>query len=1325
MSENYTKEKGFSHKFKSIIDATPLCLNLWNYELKNVLCNRQVMALFDLKSEQQYIDEFFNLSPEYQPNGKLSSTLAQEQIKKAFSEGYNKFKWLHCKLNGEEIPCEITLRRIKISDDEDYIAGFTRDLRDELMGSSYVEEYENYFLNRISERTLFNKISEISKEWYFSYDIRTSLIRFYGSYERTSNRDYFPLNEPLKKGKVHEEDANLYLELMENMKKGVYEPLDIRYLQPNGAYRYYRFVYQTVNDPNGDPVFVVGKGADVHEQKTLERRSRIDLLTECYNKNAAEYIIAEKMIEMKNDEFALFFIDIDNFKTINHNVSHHFGDEVLKNISKSIKSIFRSDDIIARIGGDEFIVFTTNPGNKKVLEKKAKSIVDMLNTSYKYDDIECPLSASVGIARHSAGNSYDDLYNAADQALYNAKKAGKNRYSFYDSSMEEGTIGELTKLDNSNRVTGAILDYELVTEVFDILYDERYNLTDAVNLSLQYIADRFNADRSYIFETFDNGKTYDNTYEFCKEGVTAEIGNLKGIDREVLQEFFIENKNGILYSNDLAATFKQENAYKLMADQGIRSFAHAQIRKDGYVTIFLGLDDCTKARIWSDREINSLQYIVKIMSILLKSAHMQNSLSELGEYNRTTMHISAMSEELSYVSDVDTYELLYINRAMLNVLGNPPESVWKGGKCYELLQGKTEPCDFCTNHLLNEHTSYEWSIHNELFNKTYLLKDKLIPIGGRLARLETATDITKLSELENTLVEKLEEERLLTTCIAELHSDETPKISISNILGHISKYFSSDRTVLFQISKNGEHLNNTYDWCSEGFHSRIDELQTISIENTRKLLDKIKEFNQFYEPSVEDAYSSNDAEYKWLKSLGVEHFIASSIKDIDGNVTGFIGIEHPKASTDKIWILESISKFVENFLNKNELISSLHRLSYYSSLTGIYNRQSYIDAISEVGIQSSTSLGVAHININKMRIINITHGLDFGDAVIKKVAELLTSLFGKNVYHTAGDEFVVVLKNEDELEFDNKINKAKNLFADQKDFTVSIGYAWNKNTVTRREENISKSDNTLELTTQGYTTILSENLKREIIEGKFVVFLQPQIEMATGQFTSAEALIRRKDAKGNIQPPVTFIPFYEKEGAIAQIDMFVLETICKLFYEWEQKDINKQMQVSVNFSRHTIANKGIVDLICSVCDKYNTDKTRLVIEITETVNSVDDASLSEIVSKFTGAGFKVSLDDFGSGHSNLSSLRLSHFDEIKIDMGIVCELPQSQRSMILTENALNLCSMLEDVVSVAEGIETVEQYNVLKELGCNKGQGYYFDKPMPIKRFEEKYIKQK
>ncbi len=121
--------------------------------------------------------------------------------------------------------------------------------------------------------------------------------------------------------------------------------------------------------------------------------------------------------------------------------------------------------------------------------------------------------------------------------------------------MADGTMRDLTKLENADRIASTYFDYELITSVFNRLY-EKGGVTSSVNLALQYIGQKYNADRCYIFETFDNGATYDNTYEWCDDGISSEIANLQGTPRYLYDDFFNSSHNGILYSNDLRGLLK-------------------------------------------------------------------------------------------------------------------------------------------------------------------------------------------------------------------------------------------------------------------------------------------------------------------------------------------------------------------------------------------------------------------------------------------------------------------------------------------------------------------------------------------------------------------------------------------------------------------------------------------------------------------------------------------------------------------------------------------------------------------------------------------------
>ncbi len=1318
LPESFSCDEDFVVRFQSIIDVTPLTVNLFDENCNIVFCNRWAVELFDLEDQAQYLDSFFDLSPKYQPDGKMSSLQSRHFIKEAFKKGTSKFYWLHCNLDGDEIPCEITLNRIELSNETLAVVGFARDLRSDFMGDDSDKQHENYFLNKVSDKTLLNMVSNLSNEWFFSVDLRTSIIQYYGSIVEIFGQKYtasVPLGSSLERGLVHYEDTELFLEFIENIKSGVSKPYDIRYKQKDGAFRYYQLIYKTMDDENDKPIFVVGKGVDVHEQKILEERSKIDLLTECYNKVTAEELIATKLQDGSDVTHALFIVDIDNFKSINDNFGHFFGDEVLKEVSHKLKVSFRSQDIVARIGGDEFIVFVENTSDVELLESKATKIMEAFKRRYAGADREYNISGSVGIALYpDGGTDFNSLYQSADKALYQAKMLGKNQFVFYSDNLIDGTMSDRTKVENANRIAGGFFDYDLISAVFDLLYER--NADDvSVNAVLGIIAQKYNTDRCYIFESFDEGATYDNTYEWVNDGISTEIDNLQQVPAELFEPLFKDaSDQGIIYTNDLSSMFGVSEAYDVMANQGIKSFIHAQIKKSDYVPFFLGLDDCTSKRVWSEKEINSLIYISKIISIIFQSRHLQDELGVLTEYNRVSAYLSDYTNDLVYVSDIDTYELLHVNKAVLEVLGNPETSQWKGKMCYEILQGKSAPCDFCTNDRLSVDSFYEWTFFNPNFNKLYLLKDKLVPMGGKLVRLEVATDITQLNTLEKELKEMLEEERLFINCINTLHSGEEPQVSIDRLLAIIANYYQADRCYIFEFNDTGLYINNTYEWCAEGVTPQIEVLQNVERDTLQTWYDKFDELGVFFINALGEDVTKDDPEYELLAAQGITSLVTAPLRDSQGELTGFLGVDNPALNMKQTDLLLSVSRFIANFLDVTQLLEDLSRLSYYDTLTGIKNRHSYGKALYEINTSPLSSLGVAYVDVDDLRSINEVSGTEFGDKVIIRLAQIIRQVFGDNVYRVGGDEFVILNKDKDEEMFENDISVLRAMVS-QEDFEVNIGYTWNKN-----YSDIPTLTGIL--SGNRYSDILARNLEIEIEDSKFVVYLQPQVDIESSMVTGAEALIRRIGADGMLQPPDSFIPFYEKEGMITKIDLYVFETICKTIKFWKDSGIDKGINISVNCSRVTIIEKGIVEKLSEICERYGIKKSRLIIEITETISGVSEKKMSQITNRFSKEGFGLSLDDFGSGCSNLTTLKYSDFDEIKIDRSLTSELTTDDKSKLLTRVALNLCLSFDGLISVAEGIERQEQHLALKEMRCTKGQGFYFARPMPIDEFTELYV---
>lgn len=247
--------------------------------------------------------------------------------------------------------------------------------------------------------------------------------------------------------------------------------------------------------------------------------------------------------------------------------------------------------------------------------------------------------------------------------------------------------------------------------------------------------------------------------------------------------------------------------------------------------------------------------------------------------------------------------------------------------------------------------------------------------------------------------------------------------------------------------------------------------------------------------------------------------------------------------------------------------------------------------------------------------------------------------------------------------------------------------------------------------------LVVDYLNKKVTDDRFKVYYQPQVELKTNHIIGAEALIRKIDNNGRVILPNEFIPYYEAKGMIRDIDLFVLETVCKDIKRWEASGL--QPRISVNFSRATLMEADIVKKIIEVCKIYDVDPSVITIEVTESLEKMNGEELHILIAELSKAGFETSLDDFGSKYSNLSILTEMYFDEIKLDKSLTAGIENNRKNQIVVKNISNMCRELGEMRLLAEGIETEEQKERLYYYQYEYGQGFYFYRPMTQEIFDE------
>ncbi len=252
----------------------------------------------------------------------------------------------------------------------------------------------------------------------------------------------------------------------------------------------------------------------------------------------------------------------------------------------------------------------------------------------------------------------------------------------------------------------------------------------------------------------------------------------------------------------------------------------------------------------------------------------------------------------------------------------------------------------------------------------------------------------------------------------------------------------------------------------------------------------------------------------------------------------------------------------------------------------------------------------------------------------------------------------------------------------------------------------------------------NSGLTKEIVDGlknnEFVVYYQPKYNLGSKQFIGAEALVRWNHPTLGIVSPVKFIHFAENRGLIHEIDLYVLEQVCKNLAD-EKKRGRKLLPVSVNFSVYEFYCPTFISDIKSTIERYGVNPLLIEVEITEETTHANSFLVISILKNLKDYGLKILLDDFGVGFSNIKSIKNLPIDVIKIDKSFIDEIVFDYKSREIVKTIINLAKAMSYHV-IAEGVDNEEQVDVLKKLRCDTIQGFYYSKPMPLKEYE-KFLK--
>lgn len=422
----------------------------------------------------------------------------------------------------------------------------------------------------------------------------------------------------------------------------------------------------------------------------------------------------------------------------------------------------------------------------------------------------------------------------------------------------------------------------------------------------------------------------------------------------------------------------------------------------------------------------------------------------------------------------------------------------------------------------------------------------------------------------------------------------------------------------------------------------------------------------------------------------------------------------------------------------------LHYTAFYNQLTNLPNRQFLKEKLQEA-INLSRAVkeyifALLFLDINRFKVINDSLGHIFGDKVLAEMANRLKNALPSEytAVYIGADEFAIFMENINGVEDTIKVARTvQQIF--QKPFLIdgyelflnaSIGIALNTIDYAEPEHILCDADTAMSYAKNhsrgkgGYKVFdssmhskklrqltLETKLRKTIENEELLVYYQPIVSLKNNYLEGFEALVRWHDKEHGMISPVEFIPMAEETGLIIPLGSWVLKEACKQLSYWHQHFSNSSLTISVNASGEQFSQSNLIEEIDNILKETGLKSSNLKLEITESV-LIDNADLAQkILLQLRERNIKVSIDDFGTGYSSLSYLHRFPSDILKIDQSFVRRIGKANDNSAIIRTIISMAHEL-DLGLIAEGIETIEQLEFLKSLGCQSGQGYFFSKPV-------------
>lgn len=566
--------------------------------------------------------------------------------------------------------------------------------------------------------------------------------------------------------------------------------------------------------------------------------------------------------------------------------------------------------------------------------------------------------------------------------------------------------------------------------------------------------------------------------------------------------------------------------------------------------------------------------------------------------------------------------------------------------------------------------------------------------------------------------------------------------SYADILSSIGSV--SDIGAVAVLSNDGRVVASTRTHQTQGFYA-LDGSDYLNDELSSEFMQALaKEETYFFEFELDGLPL-----YACIMPMDLcsdKIVIVDTDKGISDAVSGVVDYAHMSgilfAVTSLLFVMAVL------YINHRHNLQLL-QIAYHDRLTGAYNRDKFFQLLDE-NRKKNTEYTVAAINIRKFKYINELFSPTRSNQLLKDIYVILKRHMepGEFFCRDTADTFELSLKT---MERDAVCARLERIFLEIKDCCTSIPsnypisfYCGCASTADCSDKNsneelmshvmlaLSHAKQTQQANISFYDAEIHEkeklqnyiesHMEHALDSGEFQMFLQPKMDLNRGTLSGAEALVRWvADGKQTIFPD-QFIPIFERNGFCIQLDYYMMEQACKQIRAWMDAGLSP-VPISVNQTKLLLYEDDYVERICAITQRYGIPSRYITLEILEGLALENPEQVSVRIDRLHSYGFRISMDDFGTGYASLTTLSQLQIDELKLDRSFLVQADQSTESnrRKILEVVIEVAKRLH-ISTVAEGVETADNVLLMREMHCDYGQGYYYSKPIPAEEFTKVFL---